>query len=319
MFDFEKFAGDFYNFMQNYEQKKQNEIDFGRFKYANRIRREIFNLDEVISNPIKLSGPFTGAQVERIYDSTTGVSVSGSIKLIFDQPTRDKVLNNHKVMVENDSFDTEGVMVSEGWVIWDQAAANTVCEIVFFNDIAYRSGSQKTTITGSVSAVISGTVETNANITNTCIGTTPCEPTKVDISSGSGSFTVAGPSRVTIHLNGNNDSVSFNGVQAFKCGVIGSRLVKGAGNLYSAPLNGNAPTTNGTNYQAGGLDIGYQTGSGAQWVNTGASISAGQALDAVFDNVDVLGTVDVQVIVKAGTTVSFVLSAYSSVYIEEYA
>lgn len=137
---------DFQNWLDSYNQSKKNQTDFGVKNVPARIFRKTIDLST--AGVLQNTGiPFTGLQVEKIYNSSTNNSVDGSIKLIFDRAMSDAQFN-YKVLKENDCF-TTGFVVSNGYFSWD-AQPNVKADIVFFNDVDYKSGSQKTSITGTV-------------------------------------------------------------------------------------------------------------------------------------------------------------------------
>lgn len=137
----------FSQWFDNYNQEKKNQQKFGIENFPARVFRKTIDLSTagVFSNT---GLPFNGAQVEKIYSSTTGASVSGSVKLNFDRAMIDSN-SSYKTLQENDSF-VLGFSTANAFLSWD-AQPGVLCDIVFFNDVDYRSGSQKTSITGTVS------------------------------------------------------------------------------------------------------------------------------------------------------------------------
>lgn len=137
---------DFQAWLSNYNQNKKNQQDFGIRNIPGRIFRKTIDLST--AGVLQNTGiPFDGLQVEKIYDTATGLSTNGNIKIIFDRAMSDSQFN-YKVLKENDSF-TSGTSISRAYFSWD-AQAGVSIDIVFFNDIDYRSGSQKTSIVGTV-------------------------------------------------------------------------------------------------------------------------------------------------------------------------
>lgn len=147
---------DFQLWLDQYNQSKKNQQDFGVKNMPARVFRK--TIDLTTAGVLQNTGiPFNGLQVEKIYITATGASVDGSIKLIFDRAMSDSQFN-YKVLKENDSF-TSGFSVSRGYLSWDAQTGVSV-DLVFFNDIDYKSGSQKTQIVGTVTTAPSNTVAT---------------------------------------------------------------------------------------------------------------------------------------------------------------
>lgn len=138
---------DFQAWLSNYNQNKKNQQNFGVQNIPARIFRKTINLST--AGILQNTGiPFDGLQVEKIYNTASGLSVDGSINIIFDRAMSDSQFN-YKVLEENDSF-TSGTSISRAFFSW-AAQAGVSADIVFFNDIDYKSGSQKTSLIGTVS------------------------------------------------------------------------------------------------------------------------------------------------------------------------
>lgn len=174
---------DFQNWLESYNQQKKNQQSFGIQNIPARVFRKTIDMTTAASIPISTGVPFNGIHVEKIYDATTGLSVDGNIKLNFDRAMID-IDSTYKRLVENDCF-TLGFSTANAFLSWT-AQANVKVDICFFNDIDYKSGSQKTTISGVISVANSSanalyaksvipviTVASLSNTTNNNVRTIP--------------------------------------------------------------------------------------------------------------------------------------------------
>lgn len=236
---------DFKTWLENYNQQKKNQQNFGVQNIPGRVFRKTIDLST--AGVLENTGiPFNGLQVEKIYIAATGISADGSVKLIFDRAMSDSQFN-YKVLKENDSF-TTGFSIAKGFLSWD-AQAGMKADIVFFNDIDYRSGSQKTSITGTLTA----NVQNYPNPTNIVVSATGASYTvpvgKVAkaklLVRGNGSFAING----TTVLDGFDATASWSVLST-------SSLSKGGASAGGDTLN---------------VDTLKNTNNGAAYVSTTAS------------------------------------------------
>jgi len=156
---------DFESYMLAYFKNKQNQLNFGVRNMPSRVMRRQFGLHIAPLQPIKLDSPFSGVHVEKIYQVNPDGSFSsfpGKVKLIFDQNGSDRSIN-YMTLQANDSF-TVGEMVAQAYLTWDAADSDgliVIAEIVFFNDIDYRSGTLLSETTGGLEVTNAPSTELN--------------------------------------------------------------------------------------------------------------------------------------------------------------
>lgn len=167
----------FTEWFDEYNQQKKNQQRFAVENFPARVFRKTIDLSTAAT--LQITGiPFNGAHVEKIYDATTGLSVDGSVNINFDRGMIDNAIS-YKKLVENDSF-TLGFSTSNAYLSWS-AVSNAKADIVFFNDIDYKAGSQKTTVAGTVSV---------ANTNATAMYTEHPIPESITRISAGGSYTI---------------------------------------------------------------------------------------------------------------------------------
>lgn len=227
--DFASTMRDFATWYEQYNVNKKNQQDFGIKNVPARIFRRTINMTTAAVLPVGTGTPFNGAQIEKIYDATTGLSVDGNIRINLDRAMIDSN-TTYKKLVEQDSFLT-GTSVANAFLSWD-AQPNVKVDIIFFNDIEFRSGSQKTTVSGTVSV---------ANTNATAIYQKIAVPTSIQryYRSNSGTDSYAIPAgycgivrfQLTYTASTNQYIISIGGTNVYEAGTLGLA----AGNTFISP------------------------------------------------------------------------------------
>lgn len=139
----------FNQWMNDFFQSKFNQLSYSNTRYPKRVEKVTLNLATAPTQPIKISVPFKSVLVSRVYStSATTVDKSGSVKILFDY---DNLMNiqNAVSLFPNDSFDMD-TEAAQAFLTWD-AQSDTSIDLFFFVDIAFRAGTTKTQIVGTVS------------------------------------------------------------------------------------------------------------------------------------------------------------------------
>lgn len=155
--EFNQFLTNFDRYLNQFYQKKSNQLSFSNSTVQNRIQKVTLDLsverglqiDGVINTgPYKVGIPFRSVHVEQYFQTSNPAIVkTGYCNLLFDYQNINNVFNA-KLLQQNDSFVLDQVVATA--FVTNNVQLDTSVTIAFMIDIDYKAGTTQSVISGGV-------------------------------------------------------------------------------------------------------------------------------------------------------------------------